>query len=251
MVNAQEYGSRFRRDGFTVVRRFLFGAELAELRDHLERYIRDVVPGLPASDAFYDDRDRPETLKQLHRMGQDPFFRDYVHHASWKGFAEDLLGEEANCESPEWFGKPPGSAHPTPPHQDNYYFNLAPPNVLTIWLALDRVDAENGCLRYVSRSHLAGPRPHGASRVLGFSQGITDYGAAEEAMEVPVYLELGDAVVHHGWTIHRAGPNRSATRPRRAFAMVFKGRSCRRDEEGYRRYQDELQRQLSQKGLQT
>ena len=249
MVNSQRYGSGFHRDGFLVVRKFLVGAELAELRDHLERYIRDVVPGLPDSDAFYDDRSRPETLKQLHRMTQDPFFRGYVQDASWKGLAETLLGEDATCESPEWFGKPPGTVHPTPPHQDNYYFNLAPANVLTIWLALDRVDDENGCLRYISGSHLAGTRPHGASRVLGFSQGITDYGPADEAAEVPVHLEPGDAVVHHGWTIHRADPNRSTTRPRRAFAMVFKGRSCRRDEEGYRRYQEELGQQLAQRKL--
>ena len=69
----------------------------------------------------------------------------------------------ATCQEPEWFNKPPGTDSPTPPHQDNYYFSLKPPNVLTIWLALDPVDDENGCLRYVAGSHRDG---HPAARPL-------------------------------------------------------------------------------------
>jgi len=36
-------------------------------------------------------------------------------------------------DAPEWFNKPPATNHITPPHQDNYYFCLEPPNVVTIW----------------------------------------------------------------------------------------------------------------------
>ena len=52
---------------------------------------------------------------------------------------------------------PPGVDHPTPPHQDNYYFNLKPLNVV-IWLALDDVDDENGCLRYSPATPAAAAR---------------------------------------------------------------------------------------------
>ena len=55
-------------------------------------------------------------------------------------------GEEVRVEDPQWFNKPPGTNNVTPPHQDNYYFCLAPSNVVTVWMALDDVDAENGCL---------------------------------------------------------------------------------------------------------
>jgi len=241
----------FDRDGFVVVREFLTRSELAELAGQLERYIRDVVPGLPDAHAFYHDRVRPETLKQMQFMQVDPFFRDYTHHPKWKALAETLVGEPAACESPEWFNKPPGIDHPTPPHQDNYYFNLQPPNVVTIWLALDAVDNENGCLRYLPGSHLRGFRPHGRSNVLGFSQGITNYGPEDEAAERKIHLSPGDAVAHHGMTIHRAEPNRSPARNRRAFAMVFKGVSCRRDEAGFARYQESAKKQHEQMGLKT
>jgi phytanoyl-CoA hydroxylase len=165
--------------------------------------------------------------------------------------ATALVGEDVRADAPEWFNKPPGSDSPTPPHQDNYYFSLVPPNVVTIWLALDDVDEENGCLRYVRGSHRRGVRPHGRSNVLGFSQGIGDYGPADREQEVAVHLRPGDAVAHHGNTIHLAGPNRSATRNRRAFAVVYKGVSCRRDEEAFARYKAALASQREQMGLKT
>ena len=242
---------RYDQDGFVIVRQFLSSDERAELSNQLDRYIRNVVPQLPDKDAFFDDRSRPETLKQLQHMEADSFFADYVRHPKWRELAIALVEEEAKSESPEWFNKPPGTNHITPPHQDNYYFCLTPPNVVTIWLALDSVDEENGCLRYLPGSHQVPIRWHNRSNVLGFSQGITDYSDADRAREVPILLQPGDAVAHHGNTIHRADANGSPTRNRRAFAMVFKGLSCRRDEVAFARYQSALNEQHQQLGLRT
>ena len=242
---------RYDQQGFVIVRQLLGDAEFAELRANLDRYVRDVVPALPDSDAFYQDRTRPETLKQLQRMGCDPFFLEYARHPKWKALAEALIGEPATCDQPEWFNKPPGTNHVTPPHQDNYYFCLAPPHVLTIWMALDPVDAENGCLRYVAGSHLRGYRTHAKSKILGFSQGIVDYTPDDFTREVAVPLQPGDLVAHHGMTIHRADANLSLTRHRRSFAMVFKGVSCQRDEAAFARYLAAAREQHQELGLKT
>jgi phytanoyl-CoA hydroxylase len=246
-----QYRAEFDRDGFVLVRQLFTPAEFAELRANLDRYIREVVPTLPDSAAFYLDKEHPETLKQMQHMGADSYFREFGRHPKWLALAHALIGEEVNPEQPEWFNKPPGTTSPTPPHQDNYYFCLRPPQVLTIWMALDPVDEENGCLRYVAGSHRGGIRPHGRSNILGFSQGITDYAREDQAREVRVCLQPGDVGVHHGETVHRADPNRSATRHRRAFAVVFKGTSCRRDEEAYARYQAALKAQHDQLGLKS
>jgi len=243
-VNFQHLKEQFDRDGFVIVRQLLPAADFAELNRQLARYIREVVPGLPDTDAFYDaDRSRPETLRQLHRMDQDPFFAAYRNNPIWQALAEALVGEAVTALPPEWFNKPPGSAAGTPPHQDNYYFCLDPCNVLTIWMALDRVDDENACMRYVAGSHLEGVRPHERSQVLGFSQRIADYGPGDASREAAIHLAPGDVSAHHGNLIHRAGANRSKTRHRRAFAMVFQGASCRRDVEAYERYQASVKAQ--------
>lgn len=241
----------FDRDGFLVVRGFLPDNEREEVARELDRYIRDVVPTLPESSAFYHDRNQTETLKQLQHMDVDPYFDECRKNARWLSLAEELIGEPCSAQAPEWFNKPPGVEHPTPPHQDNFYFCLRPPNVITMWVALDPADEENGCLRYVRGSHRHGIRPHSQTRVLGFSQGITDYGPDDQTNEVLIRLSPGDLIVHHGETIHLADPNRSATRTRRAFAMVIRGESCRRDEDAFERYLDSMNAQQQSFGLQT
>jgi phytanoyl-CoA hydroxylase len=239
------------QNGFVIVRQLLANADFAELCENTSRYVREIVPTLPDAEAFYEDRARPETLKQLQRMDRDPFFRDYARHPRWTALAEALVGEAATADQPEWFNKPPGTNHVTPPHQDNYYFCLTPPRVVTIWLALDDVDAENGCLRYVAGSHQRGFRTHAKSQILGFSQGITDYSPDDFSREIAIPLQPGDAVAHHGMTIHRADANMSAKRHRRSFALVFKGISCQRDEAAYARYLASAREQHQQMGLKT
>ncbi len=250
-MNIETYRPDFDRDGWVVVRQFLSKERFDKLVANLDRYIRDVVPGLPDSDAFYQDRGRPETLKQMQRMDQDPFFDQYRNDEQWIDMATALLGEPVNPRGAEWFNKPPGTVHPTPAHQDNYYFNLTPPNALTAWLAIDPVDEENGCLRYLTGSHKLGLRPHAGTSVLGFSQGISDYSSDDEAQETVVTLQPGDLAIHHCETVHRADPNTSATRHRRAFAMVFNGQSCRIDQSALSRHEATVRKQHESMGLET
>jgi len=106
-------------------------------------------------------------------------------------------------------------------------------------------------VRYVPGSHRLPTRPHARSGVLGFSQGISDYGPADAQQEVPTRLQPGDVTAHHGNTIHLAGANRSATRHRRAFAMVFRGVSCQRDEAAFVRYQAAVKAQQTALGIQA
>ena len=250
MSNRTRIQSDYARDGFVVVRNFLAVDEVEPLCQALDRDIEQDVPAVPDSSAFFHDPERPETLKQLQHI-PDPALVTYTRNRRWVDLAEILTGESVKAQQPEWFNKPPGIDHATPPHQDNYYFCLRPPSVTTIWVALDAADKSNGALRYVRGSHLLGIRPHRATEVLGFSQGITDYGPGDVAQEECVELAPGDAVAHHGNTIHRADANQTATKSRRAFAIVFQATSCQRDEEAFQRYLQNVNQQHQSLGLQA
>ena len=84
----EQYKSGFDRDGFVVVPRFLINKDFDDLKGNLTRYIRDIVPTLPDSDAFYQDHGKPETLKQMQNMGGDAFFAAYRNHPRWVELAE-------------------------------------------------------------------------------------------------------------------------------------------------------------------
>ena len=94
--------------------------------------------------------------------------------------AETVLEGDVIPVNMQYFNKPAGIGQATPPHQDGYYFHLTPCQAVTGWLALDDVDEKNGCIHYIRglTSHADRFRPHGQTGVLGFSQGITDFGTA-------------------------------------------------------------------------
>ena len=247
-AGAPDLADAFRRTGYATVPGFLPPDELAEVERQLARYVRDVVPGLPAQDAFYEVKGRPETLKQLHRIiDNDAWFHAFFLSGRFLGLAAQLLGTAAVPKNVEYFAKPPLIGAATPPHQDGHYFMIEPNEALTMWIALDDIDEENGCIRYVEGSHLRGLRPHAKSGVLGFSQGITDYGPDDRRAEMPMLSRPGDMHVHHSLTIHRADANRSA-RPRRALGLVCYSERARHDAERSEAYQRELARELRDQG---
>jgi len=134
----------------------------------------------------------------------------------------------------KWLNKPPVPAlearRATPPHQDAQYFATAGaelPRLCSVWIALDAVDEENGCLRYMPFSHRSGLLPHMPGGPVGFSQQLKIGPSVKdtpwlEVEEQPAVLEPGDAVLHEGCVVHRAGANMSADRQRRALGVVYR-----------------------------
>jgi phytanoyl-CoA hydroxylase len=243
MDRFESYKSDFARDGYVIARHFLAPPEVAELEQNLSRYICQIVPGLPPTDAFYEIKGSPETLKQMQFMqNNDAFFAEFMRRNRYLELAEALLGMPVVAQGVEYFNKPAGIGKQTPPHQDGYYFTLVPSEAVTLWFALDEVSEENGCVRYVPGSHKNGMRPHNLSNVLGFSQGIADWSAQDQAREVSGVAHPGDLLVHHCDTIHRADANLSQ-RSRRAVAIVYYAAHAVPDLEARARYMESARKQ--------
>ena len=239
----------FEQDGFVGVPGFCDAGELQTIEAALARFIAERVPALPVEHVFYEDKSNRTTLKQIQRMHEhDDFFGEFFEGKP-KRLAEELLGEAVVGKNLQYFNKPPALGQATPPHQDGFYFMLEPCLALTMWMALDIVDAENGCVRYVRGSHTRGMRPHGRTETLGFSQGITDFGQAADARyEVACPARPGDLLAHHALTIHRADANASATRTRRALGFNYYGKSARENLAAHEAYQTRLTTEMEVAG---
>jgi phytanoyl-CoA hydroxylase len=236
----------FDRDGYVFIRGFLSTDEQTAFKSELDRYISERVPQIPRTDVYYEDRNKPETLKQMARIKEhDPYFAALIDRPKWRGLAEVLLADDVVPQELEWFNKPPRIGKFTPPHQDGYYFMLDPNEAVTMWLALDPVDEGNGCVRYIPGSHRKGLRPHGRTEVLGFSQGITDYTDADRAAEVPMVAGPGDLLVHHAVTVHRADGNPSE-RNRRSIGLIYYASRAQQDKKRLAEYQKGLNAELQE-----
>ncbi len=238
---------QFQRDGFIVLREFMTPAEIASLEAGWLRFVRDIAPRIDRAHVMYEDYDDPDTLKQTDCLHLEPTLDAWRHHGKVRELAELLIGPVVPQHG-EFFDKPPRKSKETPAHQDGYYFSLKPNLACTVWIPLDSVDEENGALTYVRGSHRKGVLDHGASSILGFSQGLTgELPKAED--HVICTAQPGDVLVHHSLTIHYAGANRSESRRRRSIAYVYFSASAQRDEEAWERYQSSLKRQREAKGI--
>jgi len=254
MDSFDSYKPAFDKDGFVVVRQPL-GADFEDLVRNIQRFIDEVAPKFEEGSEFAmygSEKREPQSMIRLNQMqNQDSFFADYARHPRWVSLAETMLGESVETANVVWFNKPPRTIHPnhpTPPHQDNFYYKLVPPQLMSVWMALEPVDPGNGCLRYVAGSHRGPVRPHETSSIYGFSQGMSAYGVDDWAREVCVSLEPGDMIVHHCMTIHRADANESDHRHRRGFSMLFRGESAEVDQEQIKRHAEQIRGQHAKLG---
>ena len=238
----------FGRDGFVCVPQFLGHTAQRELLQHVQRFIHEVVPVIPRDQVFYENKRDPLTLKQIqHLETHDTYFHYLLTNSTFTTLAETMLGTKCIPMNLQYFNKPPGTSQSTPPHQDGFYFMTDPCNAVTMWLALDDVDEQNGCVRYVCGSHLEGLLSHAQTGTLGFSQGIEHYADLFVVdHETPVTASSGDLLVHHALTIHRADANRSSDRQRRALGFIYYSADAKQNHLAHAEYQQRLKRQWEQ-----
>jgi ectoine hydroxylase-related dioxygenase (phytanoyl-CoA dioxygenase family) len=138
--------------------------------------------------------------------------------------ASRLLGAPAVAFGFTYLCKSPRSGPPALWHQDGgpWAQQLGGADALTVWIALDATDTDNGCLQVIPGSHLLDAQPlqraTSAPSLFGveIDPALVDYSRA-----VSVPLHAADLSVHHPQLIHGSGPNRSE-RPRRALAIRYR-----------------------------
>lgn len=213
--------SEFDRDGFSIIRGFLSNDEIEQIESQLQDYIGNTLPLLPPGAAFYETKGDSASLFRLAGFEEhSSFFAKFGEQQRFMQLGRALLNDRILFQGVQLFGKAPKVGGETPAHQDNYYFTLAPSDALTMWLAIDRSDSANGCVRFVPGSHKRGLLPHGRGETFGFSMGLLDFSDEDRAKEISANLSPGDLVVHHCLTIHRADPNLSNHR-RWGLGMVY------------------------------
>lgn len=240
--------STFDEDGYVILRSFLDTAEISEVLNNVQRYIETVIPEMPSEQVYYENPGQTASLKQIQKFHDyDGYFKALFVTGRLRALAAELLGEDVIPTNMQYFSKPPGLGKPTPAHQDGYYFKISPKKALTMWLALDAIDTENGCIRYVRGAHRQGLRAHQRTKTLGFSQGLVAFTDEDRTREIPIVASPGDLIVHHCLSVHRADGNES-DRERRALGFIYYAASVEEDVAEGAAYQASLIKDLKKEG---
>ncbi|MCY0386772.1 phytanoyl-CoA dioxygenase family protein [Robbsia sp. Bb-Pol-6] len=185
--------------------------EIEQLRHFSDRLLRE-RRGLEEGALFDFMGGKPlanDALTQmLHPSNHDARFRRMAYRRRLHRIAKQVLGPRARFSGDHIFYKPALTGPHTPWHQDEAFRDpTLEYNELAFWLPLQAVDETNGCLKFIPGSHLKevqahcrrgdDPRAHALECCADFGEG--------NAVYCP--LPMGGCTLHHGRTLHGAGPN--------------------------------------------
>jgi ectoine hydroxylase-related dioxygenase (phytanoyl-CoA dioxygenase family) len=236
-----------RRDGFLLVRGLSTPEELASLHALFNRMFSE-RQGWKAGDLFDminpDNPDGELEIPQLLRPSRyAPMLRQTKLAASAHAIAEQILGPKLENDLEHAIYKPPFTGAATPWHQDDAFHRKGSgvPESISIWMPLQDVTAESGCMQYIRGSNLGPLLPHRSPRNDPRIHGLETATPPDLTHRVAVPMRAGDGVIHLSRTIHGSGINTSA-QPRHAYILGFSVRT-RRDNILVRDYPWNLEKQ--------
>lgn len=138
---------------------------------------------------------------------------DLLNHPKIVAIVSDLFGENVIGWGSHFFCKMPHDGKAVAWHQDSSYWPLSPSKALTVWLAIDDVDMENGGMKFIAGSHLHGHmtyRPSTAEEHNVLNQTIDNPEQYGQLVENP--LKAGQISIHSDLLLHGSEPNNSDRR---------------------------------------
>jgi hypothetical protein len=206
----------YRQDGYVVARGLFPEDEVDELVDH---FMRLRAAGTYPGDFSGVDPKSEDPWKRyprmIHMQRWDEVSLRWLIDPRLRDCMRALLGSDPYAVQTMLYFKPP-SARGQALHQDQYYLRVQPGTCIAAWLALDRCDEENGCMRVVPGSQ---DLPVLCTQAADISVSFTDITVPVPGgmAIVPVIMEPGDVLFFNGSLIHGSYPNTSRDRFRRSL----------------------------------
>ena len=207
---------------------------------HRDGYLLGLPPIYSQEEMTRINAELPHLLTLLREGETTNEMREWHHESTYLyeivmnprilDLVEGILGPNFYVWGSHFFIKPPHSKGTVPWHQDAYYWPLSPCNTVTVWIAFDDVDEQNGGMKLIPGSHLGGLIKHrqkddaNATLSLGLEDG-TDF---KTDGAVQFRLKAGEISMHDDRAIHGSQANHSGRR-RAGLTIRYSGTNVKPD----------------------
>lgn len=235
--------SFYRKNGYIQINDLLSAEEideLAALTDEMNDQIQRDLPPMEERNDY-----QRVFLQVVNVWRRDERFHKFTLHPTLADVAKRLIGcEKVRLWHDHLMTKLPGAdGKPTDWHQDFPYWPMVQPGPMSIWIPMQDVDWDNGCMHFVPGSHdwnihevILLDDPKSPKNIFD----LVEDKAAEEVQRTYVPLKKGSVTYHNGLTFHAAGKNFSKS-PRRVLSIIYMpdgelyngNAHCVSDEAGY------------------
>lgn len=228
----------YAQNGFLALPQLSTSAEIEMMRAAYDRIFSEQAGRAEGNQfdlAGTDEDDKPQALPQILQPEKyAPELWDTLARANALHICRQLLGEDLEAQGSHAIFKPAKHGATTPWHQDEAYWN---PNFsyrsMSVWLPLQDVDEENGCMQFIAGSHQNEIAPHRSigddPRVHGLE--LSPDAGVDTSNPTICPLPAGGATFHPSRTLHFTAANFS-DRPRRALIMMFGAPPAKREDLG-------------------
>lgn len=217
---------KYQQDGYFKKPQFLTDNELSAL----QAQSADFLDSEPCEQAGHDEpaiwcwRHRPDGKRSAFPLSASSVITAVAHDPERMAFYRELSGSDfLQLFEIVLFDKPPGIGEQFVWHSDRAYYPIEPGDSISVWIAIDDCDEENGTLQFAKGSHKI--EGNVATRNVKTGE-LSGDGLVPEPEKLGleterVDLAAGDAVFFAADTWHASAPNRSATRRRRGVVVRF------------------------------
>ena len=191
----------FNQDGFMTGLRLFSPEIITEIRQYFDRLL---MATLQSGGSSYSISTAHLKHGRVH---------DLLNHTRLGGVMRDLIGPNVIGWGSHFFCKMPKDGKAVSWHQDVSYWPLSDSKTITVWLAIDDSDLENGCMEVIPGSHRNGLvhwRESNEEDNNVLNQTIDS--KQEWPDPVPLCLEAGEISIHSDLLIHGSKPNQSHRR---------------------------------------
>ncbi|MDB4610163.1 phytanoyl-CoA dioxygenase family protein, partial [Verrucomicrobia bacterium] len=134
----------FNQDGFMTGLRLFSPETITEIRQYFDRLL---MATLQSGGSSYSISTAHLKHGRVH---------DLLNHTRLGGVMRDLIGPNVIGWGSHFFCKMPKDGKAVSWHQDVSYWPLSDSKTITVWLAIDDSDLENGCMEVIPGSHRNG-----------------------------------------------------------------------------------------------
>jgi phytanoyl-CoA hydroxylase len=244
MQLSPEQLSRFQTDGYIVLRNFLDEKKCDEILEVAKRHLDEKIEPIE-TEIGYNERSKEYrtdvtdyssgadkqnmVIRRLRQVyDRDDLFKAWMENEKIRPVLQQVLNDQVVltlAHHNSIMTKLPYVSTATSWHQDRRYWRFSDDNLVSVWLALDDENSENGVLEFIPGSH----KMRFLAEQFDEKEYFSETNSANKeiiATKVSTELKKGDVVLFHCLLLHRANRNRSE-QAKISFVYTVKGANTR------------------------
>ena len=218
--------AQYQDEGWLIVEDFLPPDELAKLSDAVEAGVQAMGGSKVSGEHNEGIKDDPGSyydkvfLQRVNIWRVNDDVKDFFLNPALGEMLCSLAGidgiriwHDQTLQKLAW-------GNPSAWHLDVPNWSFHSPDAISIWIALNDVNIQNGCMYFLPGSHKIADFDRKGSFSPDMDTLFDEYSEFREIEPVAIEMKAGSASFHNGLMAHAAGPNMTP-RPRRAMTCAY------------------------------